>query len=228
MKNVKEERRREKRSRILDEAGKLFVLNGIESTKIIDIAKATGVAKGTVYEYFESKEDIVIEWMNGTFGEFRSNMQEKLSCEDNAVSKLRVFLEYSAEEFTSIMVNTKIIMQQRFEDICRRYSLEDSLEDSIDKVAGDRIASVVLDNVKIEFELLNAIIREGQDSGELRKDINLSIMPFFILSILPFLGMTKNPDFPEEYLERRFNFKRPEWTGEEIISYIVDGIGKRS
>ena len=224
MKNVKEERRREKRSRILDEAGKLFVENGIESTKIIDIANAAGVAKGTVYEYFESKDDIVIEWMNGTFGEFHSNMQEKLSHEDNAVSKLRVFLEYSAEEFTSIMVNTKIIMQQRFQDICRR----DSLEDSIDKVAGDRIASVVLDNVKIEFELLNAIIREGQDRGELRNDINLSIMPFFILSILPFLGMTKNSDLPAEYLERRFNFKRPEWTGEEVISYIIDGIGKRS
>ena len=46
MKNVKEERRREKRNRILDEAGKLFVLNGIESTKIIDIAKAAGVACG--------------------------------------------------------------------------------------------------------------------------------------------------------------------------------------
>ena len=78
MKNVKEERRREKRSRILEEAGKLVVENGIESTKIIDIAKAAGVAKGTVYEYFESKDDIVIEWMNGTFGEFHSNMQEKL------------------------------------------------------------------------------------------------------------------------------------------------------
>ena len=225
MKNVKEERRRENRNRILDEAGKLFVLNGIESTKIIDIAKAAGVAKGTVYEYFESKDDIVIEWMNGTFGEFRSNMQEKLSREDNAVSKLRIFLEYSAEEFTSIMVNTKIMMQQRFDDdTCRR----DSLEDSIDKVADDRVASVVLENVKNEFELLNAIRREGQDSGELRKDINLSIMPFFILSILPFLGMTKNPDFPAEYLEKRFNFKRPEWTGDEVISYIVDGIGKRS
>ena len=210
MKNVKEERRREKRNRILDEAGKLFVLNGIESTKIIDIAKAAGVAKGTVY---------------GAFGEFRSNMQEKLSREDNAVSKLRIFFEYSAEEFTSIMVNTKIMMQQRFDDdTCRR----DSLEDSIDKVADDRVASVVLENVKNEFELLNAIIREGQDSGELRKDINLSIMPFFILSILPFLGMTKNPDFPAEYLEKRFNFKRPEWTGDEVISYIVDGIGKRS
>ena len=224
MKNVKEERRREKRSRILDEAGKLFVENGIESTKIIDIAKAAGVAKGTVYEYFESKDDIVIEWMNGTFGEFHSNMQEKLSHEKSAASKLRVFLEYSAQEFTNIMVNAKIMMQHRFDRSCSRASLEDS----IDIVAGDRVASVVFDNVKSELELLRDIIKEGQRNGELRDDINISIMPFFILSILPFLGMTKNPDLPAEYLERRFNFKRPEWTGEEVISYIIDGIGKRS
>lgn len=224
MKNVKEERRREKRSRILDEAGKLFVENGIESTKIIDIAKAAGVAKGTVYEYFESKEDIVIEWMNGTFGEFRSSIQKKLSYEKSAVSKLRVFVEYSAQEFTNIMVNAKIMMQHRFDRSCSRASLEDS----IDMVAGDRVASVVFDNVKSELELLRDIIKEGQRNGELRDDINISIMPFFILSILPFLGMTKNPDLPAEYLERRFNFKRPEWTGEEVISYIIDGIGKRS
>ena len=224
MKNVKEERRREKRNRILDEAGKLFVENGIESTKIIDIAKAAGVAKGTVYEYFESKEDIVIEWMNGTFGEFRSSIQEKLSHEKSTVSKLRVFVEYSAQEFTNIMVNAKIMIQHRFDKPCGRASLEDS----IDIVAGDRVASVVFDNVKSELELLRDIIKEGQRNGELRDDINISIMPFFILSILPFLGMTKNPDLPAEYLERRFNFKRPEWTGEEVISYIIDGIGKRS
>ncbi len=224
MKNVKEERRREKRNRILDEVGKLFVENGIESTKIIDIAKAAGVAKGTVYEYFESKEDIVIEWMNGTFGEFRSSIQEKLSHEKSTVSKLRVFVEYSAQEFTNIMVNAKIMIQHRFDKPCSRASLEDS----IDIVAGDRVASVVFDNVKSELELLRDIIKEGQRNGELRDDINISIMPFFILSILPFLGMTKNPDLPAEYLERRFNFKRPEWTGEEVISYIIDGIGKRS
>ena len=105
---------------------------------------------------------------------------------------------------------------------------QSSLEDSIDMVAGDRVASVVFDNVKSELELLRDIIKEGQRNGELRDDINISIMPFFILSILPFLGMTKNPDLPAEYLERRFNFKRPEWTGEEVISYIIDGIGKRS
>lgn len=224
MKNVKEERRREKRNRILDEAGKLFVENGVESTKIIDIAKAAGVAKGTVYEYFESKDDIVIEWMNGIFDRFRSQMDEKLKNEIDAVSKLRVFLEQSADEFTNIMVNTKVMMQDRFMNMCRN----DDIESSIDKVADDRIAAVVFENVYSELKLLNNIIAEGQQSGEFREDIDLRMMPFMILSLLPFLGMTRKPDFPDAYVKERFGFERPQWKGEEVISYIVDGIGKRA
>ncbi len=224
MKNVKEERRREKRNRILDEAGKLFVSNGIESTKIIDIAKAAGVAKGTVYEYFESKDDIVIEWMSGIFDGFRSSMKEKLEGEHEPVSKLRIFLEQSAEEFTSIMVNTKIMMQDRFMNMCR----SETIEDSLDRVAGDRVAAIVFENIKNEFELLDDIITEGQKSGDFREDIDRGIMPFMILSLLPFLGMTRQPNFPAEYIKERFGFVRPQWTGEDVVSYIVDGIGKRA
>ena len=223
MKNVKEDRRREKRNRILDEAGKLFVSNGIESTKIIDIAKAAGVAKGTVYEYFESKDDIVIEWMNEIFERFRSGMAEKLEKEHDAVSKLRVFLEHSAEEFTSIMVNTKMMVQDRFINMCR----SDTIEDSLDKVADDRVAAIVFQNIKNKFDILDDIITEGQRSGEFREDIDRRMMPFLILSLLPFLGMTRQPNFPTEYVKERFGFIRPQWNSEGVVSYIVDGIGKR-
>ncbi len=224
MKNVKEERRREKRNRILDEAGKLFVSNGVESTKIIDIAKAAGVAKGTVYEYFESKDDIVIEWMNGIFDRFRSGMAEKLEKEQDAISKLRIFLEHSAQEFTSIMVNTKVMMQDRFMNMCR----SEALEESLDKVANDRVAAVVFQSVGNEIALLNDIITEGQRNGEFRDNINIHMLSFMILSQLPFLGMTRQPDFPDAYIKERFGFERPQWNGEEVISYIVDGIGKRA
>ncbi len=224
MKNAKEEKRREKRNRILDEAGRLFVSNGVESTKIIDIAEAAGVAKGTVYEYFESKDDIVIEWMNGIFGEFRSDMEEKIKNVSGAREKLRVFLEESAAEFTNIVVNAKVIMQDRFMNICR----SDNLESSVNMVADDKIAAVVFENIGSEFKLINEIIKEGQLSGEFRDDINVHMMPFLILSLLPFLGMTKQPDFPDELIKNRFGFVRPEWSGEEIVSYIVDGIGKKA
>lgn len=224
MKNTKEERRREKRNKILDEAGRLFVSNGIESTKIIDIANAAGVAKGTVYEYFESKDDIVIEWMNGIFGEFRSSVEEKIRNVTGAREKLRIFLEESAREFTNIVVNTRVIMQDRFMNICR----SNNLERSVNMVADDKIAAIVFENISSEFKLINDIIKEGQCSGEFRKDINIRMIPFLILSLLPFLGMMKQPDFPDELIESRFGFVRPEWNGDEIVSYIVDGIGKKA
>jgi AcrR family transcriptional regulator len=39
----------------------IFADKGFEATSINDIAKAADIAKGTVYEYFESKEELVFE-----------------------------------------------------------------------------------------------------------------------------------------------------------------------
>ncbi|MGD8778730.1 MAG: TetR/AcrR family transcriptional regulator [Ignavibacteria bacterium] len=48
----------EKKEIILNAAIKVFAKNGVRNTKIIDIANTAGVGKGTVYEYFSSKEEI--------------------------------------------------------------------------------------------------------------------------------------------------------------------------
>lgn len=43
---------------------KLFIQKGINSVTIAEVAKAAGVGKGTVYEYFKNKEEIVFEIAN--------------------------------------------------------------------------------------------------------------------------------------------------------------------
>lgn len=221
---MKEDRRKEKRNRILDEAGKLFVANGIESTKIIDIAKAAGVAKGTVYEYFESKEDIVIEWMSGTFERFRSEMMEKMENEADAVSKLKVFFEYSADNFRNIMINAKVLLHEKGIEKYAKCPFKESIEDAVE----DRIFILVIDNIKKMFDILNNIVHEGQSSNQFRDDINLEAAPFFMISMLPFLGLTHQPDFPASYVKEKFELTKLAWSGEEMVSYIVDGIGKKA
>lgn len=52
-----------KRERILRTATILFASNGIRNTKIEDIAKNLGMAKGGFYYYFKSKEDLLYEIM---------------------------------------------------------------------------------------------------------------------------------------------------------------------
>jgi TetR/AcrR family fatty acid metabolism transcriptional regulator len=51
--------KKEKRGHILDSAIRVFALRGVKNTKIADIAEAAGIGKGTVYEYFQSKDEII-------------------------------------------------------------------------------------------------------------------------------------------------------------------------
>ena len=58
----RERKKRETRERIVGAALELFTKNGIDST-IDDIALAADVGKGTIYNYFRTKEDIVVTFL---------------------------------------------------------------------------------------------------------------------------------------------------------------------
>lgn len=49
----------ERRDQILDEAGQLFAAKGYGKCTINDILHAVGIAKGTFYYYFKSKEEVL-------------------------------------------------------------------------------------------------------------------------------------------------------------------------
>jgi len=58
-------RKADKKDRIIQSAAHLFAQRGFAGTSIADIALQAGIGKGTVYEYFASKEDLffaVFEW----------------------------------------------------------------------------------------------------------------------------------------------------------------------
>jgi AcrR family transcriptional regulator len=57
-----------RRAQILDAASRVFLEEGLSSTTMDDVASAAGVAKGTVYLYFRSKEELV-EALQARFAE---------------------------------------------------------------------------------------------------------------------------------------------------------------
>src|ERR1041384_6492491 len=50
----------DKRERILDAAEVIFAKHGFFASKVSDVAKEAGVADGTIYLYFKSKDDLLI------------------------------------------------------------------------------------------------------------------------------------------------------------------------
>jgi len=61
--------RQEKRKVILDSALELFAENGFHATSISMIAKKAAISKGLIYNYFESKNDILEEIIDQGFHE---------------------------------------------------------------------------------------------------------------------------------------------------------------
>ena len=50
----------EKQQRVLKEAAKLFAERGFSATDVAELAKRAGVSKGSLYNYFDNKEDLYL------------------------------------------------------------------------------------------------------------------------------------------------------------------------
>lgn len=87
-----EEIRESKKKLILDTSLELFANEGYYSTSISKIAKVAGISKGLIYNYFESKEDIIriiiLQGIKDLAGLFDSNKDGVLTKEE-----IRYFIE---------------------------------------------------------------------------------------------------------------------------------------
>ncbi|MDF2841211.1 MAG: regulatory protein TetR [Clostridia bacterium] len=80
----------EKKERIIDTAEKLFLQKDFESTSMDEIAKESHLTKRTVYQYFNSKEDLFYAVALKGTNDYISNCEEALKTGRNALEKLRL------------------------------------------------------------------------------------------------------------------------------------------
>src|ERR1700754_1086281 len=86
-----EKRRRsgDKRDRILQAAVKVFARNGFHATRVSEVAKAAGVADGTIYLYFESKEELLFSLFEDRVSRLLRFMKDELPKQADAPARLR-------------------------------------------------------------------------------------------------------------------------------------------
>ena len=88
---AKKNKHNEKYLRIIKAATKIFAKKGFFKAKVSDIAKEAQVADGTIYLYFENKDDILICLFEEQMQLVLENMRQQLSKEDNAAKKIERF-----------------------------------------------------------------------------------------------------------------------------------------
>src|ERR687889_2749328 len=79
----------DKREAILRAATRVFASNGYFNSKVADIASAAGVADGTVYLYFKSKEEILHSIFDRSVADAISEVREQLETISDSREKLR-------------------------------------------------------------------------------------------------------------------------------------------
>jgi len=87
----------DKREAILRAAVKVFAQKGYFNSKVADIAAAAGIADGTVYLYFKSKEEILHSVFDQTMDRFIADGRRELSCLDRPEDRLRRIAEMHLE-----------------------------------------------------------------------------------------------------------------------------------
>lgn len=84
--------REQSRRKILDTALELFAANGFHTTSVDAIASQAGVSKGLIYNYFESKEQLLEELVMGTMRDMMASFEPVLR-EPDARAQVRAFVE---------------------------------------------------------------------------------------------------------------------------------------
>jgi AcrR family transcriptional regulator len=126
----KRERRKEARpGQLLDAALALFVEKGFAATRAEEVAQRAGVSKGTLFLYFESKEElfkaVVRENISGRFGEWNEEME---AFEGSSADLLRHFMKLWWQRIGATPASgiTKLLISEarNFPDLAAFYQQE--------------------------------------------------------------------------------------------------------
>ncbi len=83
----------DKRERILRAATRVFARKGFYATKVSEVAKAAGVADGTIYLYFKSKDDLLVSLFEDRIMLLLATLERALSERETPEARLRCVIE---------------------------------------------------------------------------------------------------------------------------------------
>lgn len=89
---ISEQAKQENRARIMEKAAELFSGKGFEDTTTRDIALAAGLAAGTMFNYFPSKETLAMTMVTEVFRQGTEDFRRRRTGEEDLTEELFLFI----------------------------------------------------------------------------------------------------------------------------------------
>ena len=161
----------DKRERILDAAVRVFARKGLYLTRVSEVAKAAGVADGTIYLYFKSKDDLLVSLFEHRIERLLTYMDTELPRVASATYKLQriIELQLGLLEGERDLAEVVTVILRQSTKLMKEY-------------AAPKFTAY--------FDAIAKVIAEGQASGELRADISPHLAARAIFGALDAITMT--------------------------------------
>lgn len=195
--------KKEKREQIIRAAIRLFARKGFSRATISDIAEAAGTGKGTIYEYFETKDQIIQDSFKFFIKEMEFDFEHILLSSFPAVEKLRQVFDAFAQTLES--PENRQLMELMFE----------FWAESIKNVEAKNILFKEMNTFYQAYrKLCEDLIRDGIREGSFRKDLDPPTMATIIL------GMNDGI-MVQWLLDKTVDFSQ---TMNEMVRMVLEGI----
>jgi AcrR family transcriptional regulator len=189
--SLREKKKIETKNNIFEVAGRLFKEKGFESTSIDEITEEAGIGKGTFFNYFPTKEALLVY-----FGEQRDEIIYSLIGNELATGcstrdKIKNVLAFLAENYEKDKELTKLLV---FEYI--KYIRFTDLKSDEDKKRRYRLIKIISD-----------LLEEGVREGDVRSTIDVKktteiLTAIYLFSLMAWLKPESDYSFAMDISEK--------------------------
>jgi AcrR family transcriptional regulator len=114
-----------KREQILEGAKRVFMKMGFDAASMNDITREAGVSKGTIYVYFENKEDLFIAMVESERAAFLASVRSVLAGHQDIREGLYAFgvtfLTHMTDEKVVTAMRIVLGVRERMPGLCRHF-----------------------------------------------------------------------------------------------------------
>jgi len=146
----------ERPQQIIDAAIRVFARAGYYNSRVSDIAREAGIAAGTIYLYFKTKDEILVTLFREKMAEWVASVRREIADERDPVAKIRriVALHFGVLEKNPDLAEVVQVELRQGQKFFRGASARE---------------------VSAYFELIGGVLEDGIASGQIRKDVPVKV-----------------------------------------------------
>lgn len=146
----------DKHQQIIDAATRVFARTGYYSSRVSDIAREAGIASGTIYLYFKTKDEILVTLFREKMAEWVAHVRREIAGVSDPIDKIHrlVVLHFTVLESNPALAEVVQVELRQGHKFFRGASAHE---------------------VSAYFDLIGAVLDEGVAAGQLRNDLPVKV-----------------------------------------------------